>query len=323
MRGDAEPLRHLPREWMYRAPLPRTKLESPLPSATFDGTLEVGEARPVEVAGWRGMAGHNWGAEHAATWIWLHGVAFEGEPGAWLDLSVGRVRVGPLLTPWIANGALHVGGERTRLGGPRPARVEATPEGCRVETAGAVVEARSPPARPSPGPTPTPAAASTTRSTARSRRSPSATRDASCAPRTAASTSSASRPAPTASSCSRSRTASRLAASASSARSTSASVFARWNEKRVSPPRPAHFTRAASSRSAASTGRSSETIAEAPGSIPSPARKRAASAMSCAWTASIVTCSSSSSAGAWPTQLSHAGETSSARASPASRSGPP
>jgi hypothetical protein len=144
MRGDAEPLRHLPREWMYRAPLPRTKLESPLPSATFDGALEAGDRGRVEIAGWRGMAGHNWGGEHAATWIWLHGVAFEGEPDAWLDLSVGRVRVGPLLTPWIANGALHVRGERTRLGGPRPARVEATPEGCRVETAGAVVEARSP-----------------------------------------------------------------------------------------------------------------------------------------------------------------------------------
>jgi hypothetical protein len=144
MRGDAEPLRHLPREWMYRAPLPRTKLESPLPSATFDGTLEIGGRGSVAVEGWRGMAGHNWGAEHAATWIWLHGVAFEGEPGAWLDLSVGRVRVGPLLTPWIANGALHAGGRRTRLGGPRPARVEATPEGCRVETSGAVVEARSP-----------------------------------------------------------------------------------------------------------------------------------------------------------------------------------
>lgn len=144
MRGDAEPLRHLPRAWMYRAPLPRTKLESPLPSATFDGTLRVGDREPVGVAGWRGMAGHNWGAEHAATWIWLHGIAFAGEPGAWLDVSVGRVRVGPVLSPWIANGAVQAGGRRTRLGGPRPARVQATPGGCRVEVPGAVVEARAP-----------------------------------------------------------------------------------------------------------------------------------------------------------------------------------
>ena len=60
MRGDAEPLRHLPRPWMYRAPLPRTKLESPLPSAVFDGEIAVGDRAPVAVAGWRGMAGHNW-----------------------------------------------------------------------------------------------------------------------------------------------------------------------------------------------------------------------------------------------------------------------
>jgi hypothetical protein len=144
MHGDAEPLRHLPRELMYRAPLPRTKLESPLPSATFDGTIAVDDRPHVTVTGWRGMAGHNWGSEHAATWIWLHGIAFEGEPGAWLDLSVGRVRVGRLLTPWIANGAIQAGGERRRLGGPRPARVHATPEGCRVELPGAVVEASAP-----------------------------------------------------------------------------------------------------------------------------------------------------------------------------------
>ena len=144
MRGDAQPLRHLPREWMYRAPLPRTKLESPLPSATFDGTITVGDRPPATVEGWAGMAGHNWGAEHAATWIWLHGIAFADEPGAWLDLSVGRVRVGPVLTPWIANGAVQAGGERRRLGGPRPARVTATPEACRVELAGVVVDAQSP-----------------------------------------------------------------------------------------------------------------------------------------------------------------------------------
>jgi hypothetical protein len=49
-----------------------------------------------------------------------------------------------VLKPWIANGALQAAGERRRLGGPRPARVHATPEGCRVELPGAVVEARSP-----------------------------------------------------------------------------------------------------------------------------------------------------------------------------------
>jgi hypothetical protein len=134
--GDEAPLRHLPREWMYRAKLPRTKLESPLPAATFDGLLEIGGER-IDVRGWAGALGHNWGAEHAATWVWLHAVW----PDAWLDLSAGRVRLGPVLSPWIANGALHVDGRRVRLGGPRRARVEATPRSCRIQVPGAVVEA--------------------------------------------------------------------------------------------------------------------------------------------------------------------------------------
>jgi hypothetical protein len=60
--GGEEPLFHLPRAWLYSARLPRTKLLSPLPAARFDGRLSVdGRERPVE--GWRGMVGHNWGAQ--------------------------------------------------------------------------------------------------------------------------------------------------------------------------------------------------------------------------------------------------------------------
>jgi hypothetical protein len=108
----------------------------------FSGRLEIAGER-VEVTGWPGMAGHNWGSEHAAAWIWLHGIAFDEAPGVWLDLSVGRVRVGRVLSPWLGNGALTVDGEQVRLGGPRRARVEATPAGCRVAVPGAVIEARS------------------------------------------------------------------------------------------------------------------------------------------------------------------------------------
>ena len=140
LREPAAPLRHLPREWMYRTPLPRTKLESPAPALTLDGRLEAG-GRRIDVTGWRGMAGHNWGAQHAARWIWLHGVAFSGAETAWLDLALGRIRVGPVLTPWIANGAVETGGERIRLGGPRSAHVEATPASCRVVLKDARVEA--------------------------------------------------------------------------------------------------------------------------------------------------------------------------------------
>ena len=42
-------LRHLGREFLYRAPLPRTKLTSPAPRASFDGVLE--RAQRIELAG--------------------------------------------------------------------------------------------------------------------------------------------------------------------------------------------------------------------------------------------------------------------------------
>ena len=116
--GSGEPpLQHLPRDWMYRARLPRTKLLTLSPATVFDGTLEV-DGETVDVAGWPGMVGHNWGEEHAARWIWLHGLAFD-DHGAdtWLDVAVGRITVGPVTTPWVANGALSLDGERLALGG--------------------------------------------------------------------------------------------------------------------------------------------------------------------------------------------------------------
>jgi hypothetical protein len=131
--GGEEPLFHLPRAWLYSARLPRTKLLSPLPAARFDGRLSVdGRERPVE--GWRGMVGHNWGAQHAERWIWLHGIT---EDGDWLDAALGRVRIGPLTTPWIAGGVLSLAGERHRLGGPgRRPEVDESPDSCAFQLSG-------------------------------------------------------------------------------------------------------------------------------------------------------------------------------------------
>ncbi|HEY3865405.1 MAG TPA: hypothetical protein VGL54_04900 [Solirubrobacteraceae bacterium] len=136
---SAEPeLLHLPRQWMYRAPLPRTKLSSPLPAARFNGTLELPE-RTLELRGWPGMVGHNWGAEHAERWIWLHGVGFQQAPAAWLDVAIGRLRVAGRMTPWVANGALSLDGRRHHIGGlgARGLRVAETATGCRLTLPGA------------------------------------------------------------------------------------------------------------------------------------------------------------------------------------------
>jgi hypothetical protein len=121
------PLLHLPRSWMYSGPLPRTKLLSPAPAARFDGALSV-DGREIPIEGWRGMAGHNWGAQHAERWIWLHGLTADGD---WLDAALGKVKLGPVTTPWVASGALSLAGDRHRLGGPgRRVDVDESPDSC-------------------------------------------------------------------------------------------------------------------------------------------------------------------------------------------------
>jgi hypothetical protein len=146
--SSTEPeLRHLRRAWLYRAPLPRTKLTSPCPAARFDGHLEL-EGRTLDIGGWPGMVGHNWGAEHAERWVWLHGIGFEGAPEAWLDVAIGRVLVGGRMSPWVANGALSLEGRRHALGGllARGLRVSETTDRCVCSLpgpGGLTVEARA------------------------------------------------------------------------------------------------------------------------------------------------------------------------------------
>ena len=112
-----EPFHHLPRDFLYRAPLPKTKLLSPYPDAVFSGRIELdGEA--IEIEGWRGMIGHNWGAEHAERWIWIQGSGFEGRsPEDYFDMAVGRIKVAGRTTPWIGNAMLTLDGKPHRLGG--------------------------------------------------------------------------------------------------------------------------------------------------------------------------------------------------------------
>lgn len=131
------PLQHLAGGLLYRAPLPKTKPESPAPFARFEGRVECG-GRRYELNGWPGMLGHNWGPEHAWTWIWLSGTGFMQTPDAWIDVVLGRVRVAGRLTPWVANGAISIDGRRTRLGGmfKRGVKVEARLDQARMTLPG-------------------------------------------------------------------------------------------------------------------------------------------------------------------------------------------
>ena len=122
-----EPLRPLRPGWLYRAPVPRTKLEATVPDGLISGTVEI-DGHDLGVTDWRGTVGHNWGTEHADSWVWLHAADFGTAPDGWLELALARIRVGQVRSPWISIGALGVGASRYWLGGlGRRPRVEAGP----------------------------------------------------------------------------------------------------------------------------------------------------------------------------------------------------
>jgi hypothetical protein len=136
---------HFPRAWMYRAPLPRTKVHSPYPAVRVDGQLSMGDRR-VLLDRWPGMVGHNWGSGHAERWLWLHGAGFDGrDDGTFLDVAAGRVRLGGRTTPFVASGVLSLDGVRHQLGGltrTRATRLDERPDGCafRLPGRGVAVE---------------------------------------------------------------------------------------------------------------------------------------------------------------------------------------
>jgi hypothetical protein len=114
--GAGEPLRPLRPAALYRSPLPRTKLEATVPDGLVTGTLEV-DNHQLGVSEWRGTVGHNWGSEHADTWVWLHAADFSDAPDSWLELVLARIRIGQVRSPWTAFGALSLAGQRIPLGG--------------------------------------------------------------------------------------------------------------------------------------------------------------------------------------------------------------
>jgi hypothetical protein len=114
--GDAEPCKYLPSDRLYQTRLPKTKFVAPYPDARFDGRLEIA-GETVEIAGWPGMIGHNWGSEHAERWVWLEGTGFADSPNTYFDAGAARIKLGPWTTAWIPSGMLMLEGVSHRLGG--------------------------------------------------------------------------------------------------------------------------------------------------------------------------------------------------------------
>ena len=97
------PLRMLPYDFMYTAPLPKSKFLTPHPVLRVSGTLTAwGETFTVER--WLGMQGHNWGREHAAEYAWgqCNFTDGDGEPLCMVEAFSGRIKLGPVTTPLLS-----------------------------------------------------------------------------------------------------------------------------------------------------------------------------------------------------------------------------
>ena len=75
------PVPYLPRA-LYDRPFPRSNGVVLVPHGTVAGTFDG-----HDLTGWTAVVGHNWGAEHAHQWEWLHGAAGDD----WFD----QLRVKP------------------------------------------------------------------------------------------------------------------------------------------------------------------------------------------------------------------------------------
>jgi hypothetical protein len=145
--GDAEPCKYLPADWLYEAPVPKTKFVAPYPDATFSGRLQL-DGEEISLDAWPGMIGHNWGSEHAERWVWLEGTGFGDSPDTYFDAGAARVKIGRRTTPWLPSGMLVLDGEAHRLGGlgkigsasidPKPTACEFTLPGKDIVVRGCV-----------------------------------------------------------------------------------------------------------------------------------------------------------------------------------------
>ncbi len=88
-----------------------SKIVSPHPDLRFTGYYRVGDRR-VEVDGWRGMQGHNWGQRHTHLYAWMHCNVWDGADDLVVEGITARVKLGALLSPPVTLVIAEHAGER-------------------------------------------------------------------------------------------------------------------------------------------------------------------------------------------------------------------
>ena len=97
---------------LYDRWFPRSNGAVLVPHGTVSGVFDG-----HDLTGWTAVVGHNWGAEHAHQWEWLHGA--DGED--WFD----QLRVKPFaLAPWLTVATNHRQGATTKSRTPLAVEID-------------------------------------------------------------------------------------------------------------------------------------------------------------------------------------------------------
>ncbi len=97
--------------FLYDRWFPRSNGVILVPHGTVTGAFDG-----HDLAGWSAVVGHNWGAEHAHQWEWLHGASGPD----WFD----QLRVKPFpRSPWLTLATRHRQGMTAQSRTPLPAEV--------------------------------------------------------------------------------------------------------------------------------------------------------------------------------------------------------
>lgn len=94
----------------YDTPLPRAKLLVAQPFVTFSGTLTV-NGKKIQIAEWQGSQNHNWGSRHTDEYAWGQVAGFDNEPDAFLEVASAKLKIGPVMTPYLTPISLRYKGK--------------------------------------------------------------------------------------------------------------------------------------------------------------------------------------------------------------------
>jgi hypothetical protein len=111
--GTDTPIFDFPLKY-YESGFPKAKPLVALPFATFDGAITI-NGKTINIHRWVGSQNHNWGSKHTDHYAWGQVAGFDNDPGSFLEIGTGRIKIGPLWTPFMTIMVLRHEGREYRL----------------------------------------------------------------------------------------------------------------------------------------------------------------------------------------------------------------